>query len=366
MLVHNMPLLIAIVVSFFVSASYSQTTQPQPHDSYSKPDLRSETKDLIAERDANSLLTVLYQSCITRYEGLEKDPVKLIKYGKFCTCYADEFVKKASNQSIKNMKSGKFDFTNDSEFNSRVSYCKTNFENYEYKPNVKNFLVDETKNGSYLFDGKPHRFTAFKEDTLTFETSLLRTVEYKNNSSLYDIEIDTSREENFLVEISTGKRYRLNYVPDTNDWAKRNGFDLTFFVKDLNGTLLINSRKNTFATAIPNLNKKTIQLRYYVSSQALVCTALKDIKSRMQTNTAISIFKEILLVAIKSYAGASYGGGTFTATTSSGQMVNGTYTTYDNSWLGEHYSRGLDSVFNGSANIFEVNSQLEKLGCGNF
>jgi len=366
MLIHNMPLLIAIVFSFFVSGSFSQTTQPQPNDSYSNSDLRSEAPDPNVEREVNSLLTILYQSCITRYKELENDPVKLTKYRKFCTCYADEFIKKISIQKINDIKSGKFDFTNDSEFDSRVSYCKANFDNYEYKPNIKNFLVNEAKNGSYLFDGKPHRFTAFKEDTLNFETSLLRTVEYKNNSSLYDIEIDTSRDENFLVEISTGKRYRLNYVPDTNDWAKRNGFDFTFFVKDLNGTLLINSRKNTFATAIPNLNKQTIQLRYYVSSQALVCTALKDIKSRMQTNAAISIFKEILLVAIKSYAGASYGGGTFTATTSSGQMVNGTYTTYDNSWLGEHYSRGLDSVFNGSANIFEVNSQIEKLGCENF
>lgn len=41
-----------------------------------------------------------------------------------------------------------------------------------------------------------------------------------------------------------------------------------------------------------------------------------------------------------------------------------TYTQYNNAWLGEHYSRGLDAVFNGTASMSQVNGEIERLECG--
>ena len=141
------------------------------------------------------------------------------------------------------------------------------------------------------------------------------------------------------------------------------GFDFKFFVPEISGTLAINSKRNIHISQYFDPRDGKNYETHYVRSQALICSALAEAKTRIQKSMAISIFKEILLVAIKSYAGTSYSGGTFTGSNANGNTVTGTYTQYNNAWLGEHYSRGLDAVFNGTASMSQVNGEIERLEC---
>ena len=99
-----------------------------------------------------------------------------------------------------------------------------------------------------------------------------------------------------------------------------------------------------------------------VSSSAFICSALIESRTKAATTMAGSFIKELLLIAFRSYSGASYRSGTFTGSSSSGPM-SGTYTLYDNSWLAEHYSKGLDAALNGTSSISDINSEIERLKC---
>ncbi|MEI7590528.1 MAG: hypothetical protein WCJ49_04385 [Deltaproteobacteria bacterium] len=314
----------------------------------------------------NDALSISYNSCIVgAEEKLKGDNIKLVRARKLCTCYSEEMVGTKSYEKIKNISEGRENVLEE-DIGRLAEYCTLNFQNYNEYPQIKESLLNINTNSSYIFSGKPQRFTAYKEEEIGKDMVVMNTVEYQNGSYLYDIEIDIKKQINYLSELNTGKRYKLTQLSEMTEWAKGKGYDFTFFIPELNGFLLINSINNTFATALSNKNNNTVRYRHYVRSQALICTALKEIKSRMLRQSVASIFKEILLVAIKSYAGASYSGGTFTAYIPSGKTVNGIYTKYDNSWLGEHYSRGLDSIFSGAANINQVNSEIDRLECQYF
>lgn len=315
----------------------------------------------------NDVITSTYYDCM---QGSEQatggDASTIIRYKKKCSCFSEEFGRSLSVQSIINIKTGKEKLSEDL-VRDLVNMCKENHENYLEEPRINRGLLNKETNKSYIFSGNRYRFTAYKEDAIQgADLRVVSSVEYRNGQSLYDIEINLSRTINYLHEASTGKRYEIMQLTETTDLARSKGYDFTFMIPEINGLLFINSKNNTFSTMIANPENGTAAFRYYVRSQALICTALKEVKSRMIGDVAFSIFKEILLVAIRSYAGTSYSGGTFTGYTTNGNSVSGTYTRYDNSWLGEHYSRGLDSIFNGAGSISQVNAEMDRLECQYF
>lgn len=108
--------------------------------------------------------------------------------------------------------------------------------------------------------------------------------------------------------------------------------------------------------------KEILPSSYLVSNSAFVCSALMESKTKATTSMALSMLKEMLLVTIKSYSGASYKHGTFTGSSSVGPIF-GTYTQYDNSWLTAHYSTGLEAALSGSASIAEINKEIDRLNC---
>lgn len=315
----------------------------------------------------NDVIISAYYRCMQGSEQVTGgDASKIIRYKKSCSCLSEELGKSLSVETVLNISTGKEKLSDDL-VGGLVSLCKATYENYLEEPRINRRLLNTETNKSYIFSGNRHRFTAYKEDSIQgADLRLVSSIEYRNGQYLYDIEINLNRAINYLHEASTGKRYEIIQLTETTEFARSKGYDFTFGIPEINGLLFINSKNNTFSTMISNPKNGTAAFRHYVRSQALICTALKEVKSRMIRHVAFSIFKEILLVAIRSYAGTSYSGGTFTGSTTSGNSVSGTYTRYDNSWLGEHYSRGLDSIFNGAGSISQVNAEMDRLECQYF
>lgn len=217
-----------------------------------------------------------------------------------------------------------------------------------------------------LFNGADQRFTAFKQYIYTKDWKLLASNELPNGKYLFDVKLIRDQISNPAADVKTGRKFTLTKIDQIDQTVKNQGFDYQFKIEELAGTLLVNTQKNIFVSFYYDPSADRIFETHYVQSAALICTALQEVKSQIQKKMALSIFKEILMIAIKSYAGTSYSGGTFSGTTSSGNFVSGTYTRYDNSWLGPHYERGLDAVFNGSANLGQVEDQMSRLHCSGF
>lgn len=216
-----------------------------------------------------------------------------------------------------------------------------------------------------LFDGTDQRFTAFKQYVYTRDWKILESNELPNGKYLFDVNLMRDRVSNPAVDVRTRGKYTLTRVDQIDQAVISQGFSHQFKIEELAGNLLISPERNIFVSFYYDPRVDRIFETHYVQSAALICTALQEVKSQIQKKMALSVFKEILLIAIKSYAGASYSGGTFSGTTAYGNSVSGTYSRYDNSWLGPHYERGLEAVFDGSANLGQVEDQISRLGCSN-
>lgn len=314
----------------------------------------------------DDFITSLYHSCRTPKKPSEPSTeLDQAKKSRLCNCAATWMADAIDLETVKLVELGQKSI-DPRLLTEAVQWCKDHYADYSDMPPLSEVTKKKSRNGSALFDGKTHRFTAFRQHTYTKDFQLVKTVELENGKDLYDLSLRSDLSDAGLVEVRSRERYRLLPLAGSHPKLVASGYDFAFSMPNLSpyAVLLLDSKRNVLATQVFNKKDGLIYETHYVRSQALICTALEEARSRALKSAALDIFKEVLLVAIKSYAGTSYSGGTFTASTSSGQTVSGTYRTYDNSWLGEHYSRGLDAVFNGSASIADIDREMGRLDCG--
>lgn len=284
--------------------------------------------------------------------------------GRKCNCLSQSTTAALDRETIEQI------FSNTktlepSAIGGAVQFCKDNFERYSSSQALPNALKTFGPDSSRVFSGKSQRYTAFRQHIYTAEMKYIRTVELENGRYLYDINVLPGRDSNTITDVRAGRTYSLvRTYSNTTNAALRN-YEYLFFIPDLLGYLAVDSKRNLLASQVMSTKDGTVVETHYIRSQALVCSALQQARSRAQTDMAVSLFKEFLVAAIKSYAGASYGGGTFVGQTTTGRQVSGTYTTYDSSWLGEHYSRGLDVIFSGGASLYQINAEIGRLECDN-
>jgi len=244
-----------------------------------------------------------------------------------------------------------------------VEWCKENYA--QYKPAPPNWASHQNKNtnGSVLFNGRTHRFTAFIQEVYATNRQLLESNRVEPGARLLDLAIQADRVSATLSDARSGQRVALTPLPEPSPKAKEFGYDFNYFIPEGESELLVNSGRNVIMLVQQNPREGRIYQTYFVRTNALLCTALAEAKSRAIASAATSILKEVLLAALRSYAGASYSRGNFTAYTSTGNAVSGTYTLYDSSWLGEHYSRGIEAVFQGAATLSQINAEIARAQC---
>lgn len=310
----------------------------------------------------NDFLVATYHSCAQPNPG-ESQPTENKR--RACNCAAMNLVEILTEDEIKKME-GSPNSIDPARLEGTLKKCREEFAQYPLYPVLSNAASERETNKSILFGGGTHRLTAFIQHVYTNDFKLLKSVELENGRYLYDISVGRDLRENLITFVDTGRK--LNFVPfsQISQTSPLNGFDFNFFIPELSGNLAINSKKNLVVTQVPSDDGQSIIETHYVRSQALICTALTEVKERTQKQMATKLFREILLVAIKSYAGVGYGGGVFSGTTSTGASYSGSFSTYNNQWLGPHYSRGLDAIFNGGASLFQINQEMDRLGCADF
>lgn len=222
---------------------------------------------------------------------------------------------------------------------------------------------EQEYNNSILFNGRTHRFTAFIQEVYTANRQILTSNRVEPGARLLDLTIQADRTSALLADAKSGQRVSLSPLPEPSQKAKEFGYDFNYFIPDGEGELLLNSERSLMMLVQQNHQEGRIYQTYYIRTNVLLCTALAEAKSRAIATAATSLFKEVLVAVLRSYAGASYSRGNFTAYTSAGTSVSGTYTLYDNSWLGEHYSRGLDAIFKGTASLSQINAEIARAKC---
>jgi hypothetical protein len=320
----------------------------------------------------DDVITSVYHNClpVKRPSSTPLTAEDQSKKSRWCRCAAERFADVLDIDTIKQVESGQrsLDPTLMSE---TEQWCKQHYAGFDDTPPSSRIAKSKETHGSILFNGKTHRFTAFRQYVYTNDYQLVRTIELDNGRSLFDFQMQRERSAGGIFDVSTRQRFGLVPLagtPQTKDRqpAAHSGidYDWSFLLTGgQDGWVFIDSRRNLMASHTINAADGLRYVTHYVRSQALMCDALKEARTRAITSAAMSIFKEVLVAAIRSYAGASYSGGNFTAYTTTGQAVSGTYTRYDPSWLGEHYSRGLDAVFQGTASLADINRELTRLEC---
>jgi hypothetical protein len=234
-----------------------------------------------------------------------------------------------------------------------------NIEKNNYTPTELHGIIG--KNSDDIFSEKIQRFTAFRQKIFK-GNSLVSDKELPKNKYLFDIKF-SHKGQNIAHDIFTNRKFNLRIDAFNDSYASREGFPLQMSIPEIKGKLYINKDKNLFVSIYYDPRYESTYETYYVQSSSLFCSVLNEYKLRYQNKIVGEIFKEALLIGIKSYAGASYSGGNFSAMSTNGNMYSGTYTRYDNSWLGPHYNRGMDAIFSGSASIGEINQQMVVMGC---
>lgn len=282
--------------------------------------------------------------------------------GRKCNCLSQNTTAALDGETIDLIFSGKKTLEAGA-LDRSVQLCKDNFEKYPASQELPNALKTFGPDSSTVFSGRPQRYTAFRQHIYTADMKYIRTVELENGKYLYDINVLPGRDLNTITDARAGKTYSLVRTYNNTANAALRNYEYLFFIPDLLGYLAVDSKRNLLASQVVSVNDGIVIETHYIRSQALICSALKEARSRAGSEMAISLFKEFLVAAIKSYAGASYGGGTFVGQTTSGRQISGTYTTYDNSWLGEHYSRGLEVIFSGGASLSKINAEMDRLEC---
>jgi hypothetical protein len=313
----------------------------------------------------DDFLVATYYACERPKGSKQLTAEDQAKKSRLCNCFAAKMADTLDIETVKLLESGQ-QTLDQTLLTEAAQWCKEHYADFEAAPPASRTVQTKGTKSSLLFNGRTHRFTAFRQHVYTKDFQLLRTVELQNGRYLYDLQIQADRSAGSLSAVAVHRQYSLVAYSGSNQKLAAIGYDWAFLMKNPDGNdgvLVLDSGRNILATQLFNAADGLFYETHYVRSQALICVALKEARTRVLTSAAASVFKEILLVAIRSYAGTSYSGGNFTAYTASGQTVAGTYTRYDNSWLGEHYSRGLNVVFAGTASLAEINREMERLDC---
>lgn len=293
---------------------------------------------------------------------------------RFCNCAATYLTEHLGPETIKTIESSQ-------EFNpaainqilqsfeapmqSAAEWCKENLR--QYNPVSPNYGVHQNKdnNGSVLFNGQAHRFTAFIQEIYDTNLQLIETNRVELGIQLLDLTIDIDRISAHIYNPKNEENFLAKPLTEPSQKARKFGYNFAYFIPENDGTLLLNSARNVLALLQYNLQENRLYQTYFIKINTLLCSALAEAKTRAIAGAAKNLFKEILLVTLKSYAGTSYSRGNFTGYTSTGQFVSGVYTSYDNSWLGEHYSRSIDTIFMGAATVSQIDAEEVKNQCHN-
>jgi hypothetical protein len=320
----------------------------------------------------DDVITSSYHNCLSAKQpsSMPLSAEDQSKRSRYCRCGSEKFADALDIDTVKQVESGQRSL-DPTLLSETWQWCKQHYAEFDDTPPSSKIAKSKETHGSILFNGKTHRFTAFRQYVYTNDYQLVRTVELNNGRSLFDFQMQRESSTGGIFEVSTRQRFGLVPLagtPQTKDrhTAAHSGidYDWSFLLTGgQDGWIFIDSRRNLMASHTINAADGLRYVTHYVRSQALMCDALKEARTRAMRSAAMSIFKEVLVAAIRSYAGASYSGGNFTAYTTSGQAVSGTYTRYDPSWLGEHYSRGMDAVFQGTASLADINRELTRLEC---
>lgn len=282
------------------------------------------------------------------------------RLSKYCTCMGMTASENVNLDNELAILINKKEATYPADMNSSASkYCGTNWGKFSSGAIQRPI----SQNGNGLFDGKTRRFTAFRQIIFTKEWIKLEVNEVANGRMLMDINIQIDRPENSATDITNGISYKLSKVDTLTAFAKTIGYDFQFLGASGGPTLTFKTETGLLTTDYLNIETGRVYQTDYIDTNVLICKSLSAAKNKYQVNIFSSIIKEAMLIAIKSRAGASYSGGNFYGSSSSGATVSGTYTQYNNSWLGEHYSRGLDAVFDGTATVSQIDDEMSKLSC---
>lgn len=310
-------------------------------------------------------VTVSYYSCLSS-KPPTNTPEYLAKRPRLCRCAAERMADAFDIDTLK-----RFDADQGSvdpkPFTEIREWCLQHYAEFDDKPPPSPLAKSKSTHDSVLFNGKTHRFTAFRVHVYSKDNQLVKAVEFNNGQALFDFQVKPESTAASIVDVKA--RHRFALVPMAGDPQVKGAqagidYDWAFLMTGVaDSYVFIDSKRNLMASRVVDPADGSTYVIQFVRSQVLMCDALKEAKVRAIKSAATNLFKEVLVAAIRSYAGASYSGGTFTANTTSGQTVSGTYTRYDPSWLGEHYSRGLDAVFQGTASLADINRELTRLEC---
>ena len=310
-------------------------------------------------------VTAGYHSCLSS-KPPTNTPGYLAKRPRLCRCGAERMADAFDIDTLKRFMAdpGSVD---PRPFTKIREWCLQHYAEFDDKPPPSPLAKSKSTHDSVLFNGKTHRFTAFRVLVYSKDNQLVKAVELSNGQALYDFQVNLESAAASIVDVKSKRRTALVPMagdPRTQGTQAGINYDWAFlFTSVADSYVFIDSKRNLMASRIVNDADESVYVVQYVRAQVLMCGALKEARVRAITSAATNIFKGVLVAAIRSYAGASYSGGTFTARTTSGQSVSGTYTRYDPSWLGEHYSRGLDAVFQGTASLADINRELTRLEC---
>lgn len=239
--------------------------------------------------------------------------------------------------------------------------CQKTFAEY---PSLASSDVEMSLDGNELFGDKTQRYTASSRSVFSTDGKRLEFKSYSIGQHSIDINISLNRNENIGIDLETGQIYRLTRIERIPAIGRNMGIDYMFSFSELKeGYVSVLSTAKKILVRYTDPDNGTFIQTEYINSLALACKTLSIAKNNSQKSMAASIIKEALLVAIRSYAGASYSGGTFTGNTASGQAVSGTYMQYNNSWLGAHYSNGMNAIFNGTASYSQISEEMTRLQC---
>ena len=310
-------------------------------------------------------ITYSYHSCLSS-KPPTNTPEYLAKRPRLCRCAAEKLADALDIDTVKRLEGGQGS-VDPTPFNETREWCLQHYAEFDDKPPSSRLAKSKNTHDSVLFNGKTHRFTAFRLHVYSKDNQLVKAVELNNGGALFDFQVKLESSAASILDVKSRQRYGL--VPLAGAPQVKGGqagidYDWAFLMTgEKDSIIVIDSKRNLMASRTVDAADGSVYVLQYVRSQALMCDALKEARVRAIKSAATSIFNEVLVAAIRSYAGTSYSGGNFTAYTTSGQPVTGTYTRYDPSWLGEHYSRGLDAVFQGTASLTDINRELTRLEC---
>lgn len=278
------------------------------------------------------------------------------RLSKYCTCYAfktgtnllltNELIDKVNNKQA----------LLPPEIHSGVStFCNNNYANYFSGA----FPESRKINKEFSFDDElTHRFTAIRKIHQNAQRTETKTIDIRIGEDYADVML-SPRSKSIRITLNGLNTYKSNHSALISTFGKMHGVDYGFSFDQ--GVLSLDTENSTLT--IQKILDDHFEITTYILSKKLICESLNSKINQRNTAMLGSMLKEALIFAIRSYSGASYSYGNFTGMTSNGKPFSGGVTFYNNSWMGEHYSSGLDQLFNGAADVSEINRQKVKIGC---